>query len=144
MSFSLNPNQLVVARPITSLSTSTNFSHSTTSQLLQRNRSTSPLCHHFTEAAIRASFGLKKRQRGRKRPIPPEEKDQRYYERRARNNLAAKKSRDQRKMRESRIALRASFLVKENVILRAQIAAFGLERQSLQKLILERQKALIQ
>ena len=46
-----------------------------------------------------------RRPRGEKKPIPEEQKDQRYYERRKRNNLAAKKSRDQRKMREDAIGM---------------------------------------
>lgn len=44
-----------------------------------------------------------RRQRGEKRPIPEEQKDEKYFERRKRNNEAAKKSRDARKMREDRV-----------------------------------------
>lgn len=44
-----------------------------------------------------------RRPRGEKRPIPDEQKDEKYYERRKRNNEAAKKSRDARKMREDRV-----------------------------------------
>ena len=40
-----------------------------------------------------------RRQRGEKKPIPEDLKDDKYFERRKRNNLAAKKSRDQRKIR---------------------------------------------
>ena len=64
-----------------------------------------------------------RRPRGEKKPIPEEQKDQRYFERRKRNNQAAKKSRDQRKMREDTIAMRATFLEKENAILRTQVLA---------------------
>ena len=64
-----------------------------------------------------------RRPRGEKKPIPDEQKDERYYERRKRNNLAAKKSRDQRKMREDAIAMRASLLEKENAVLRTQVSA---------------------
>lgn len=45
-----------------------------------------------------------RRQRGEKRPIPEEQKDEKYFERRKRNNEAAKKSRDARKMREDRVS----------------------------------------
>ena len=59
-----------------------------------------------------------------------------YFERRKRNNLAAKKSRDQRKVnfeniiiyilfypkvRESQVCQRATLLEKENAVLRAQV-----------------------
>lgn len=46
-----------------------------------------------------------RRQRGEKRPIPEEQKDEKYFERRKRNNEAAKKSRDARKMREDRVSM---------------------------------------
>lgn len=46
---------------------------------------------------------MSRRQRGEKRPIPDEQKDDKYFERRKRNNEAAKKSRDARKMREDRV-----------------------------------------
>lgn len=46
---------------------------------------------------------LNRRQRGEKRPIPDEQKDEKYFERRKRNNEAAKKSRDARKLREDRV-----------------------------------------
>lgn len=46
-----------------------------------------------------------RRPRGEKRPIPEEQKDEKYFERRKRNNEAAKKSRDARKMREDRVRL---------------------------------------
>lgn len=48
---------------------------------------------------------LNRRQRGEKRPIPNEQKDEKYFERRKRNNEAAKKSRDARKIREDRVSI---------------------------------------
>lgn len=44
-----------------------------------------------------------KRQRGEKKPIPEAQKDEKYFERRRRNNQAAKKSRDARKLREDHV-----------------------------------------
>lgn len=44
-----------------------------------------------------------RRPRGEKRPIPEAQKDEKYFERRKRNNEAAKKSRDARKLREDRV-----------------------------------------
>ncbi|KAF7257125.1 hypothetical protein EG68_05732 [Paragonimus skrjabini miyazakii] len=54
-------------------------------------------------------------------------KDDRYLQRRLRNNMAAKRSRDNRKRREDTIALRASYLEKSNVVLQAQILALKKE-----------------
>lgn len=50
-----------------------------------------------------------RRPRGEKRPIPEEQKDEKYYERRKRNNEAAKKSRDARKLREDRVSIYKMF-----------------------------------
>ena len=44
-----------------------------------------------------------KRPRSEKKPIPEEQKDEKYFERRKRNNQAAKKSRDARKIREDHV-----------------------------------------
>jgi hypothetical protein len=63
------------------------------------------------------------RTRGEKKAIPDERKDIKYFERRKRNNLAAKKSRDQRKTREDTVAYRAGSLEKENAVLRVQVSA---------------------
>jgi len=49
--------------------------------------------------------GTTKRPRGEKKPIPEDQKDEKYYERRKRNNQAAKKSRDARKIREDQASL---------------------------------------
>ncbi|XP_055314542.1 uncharacterized protein LOC129575287 isoform X2 [Sitodiplosis mosellana] len=81
---------------------------------------------------------LSRRQRGEKRPIPEEQKDEKYFERRKRNNEAAKKSRDARKVREDRIAFRAALLEQENAILRAQILALREELATLQQMICNR------
>ena len=40
-------------------------------------------------------------------------KDERYWHRRQKNNVAAKRSRDARRIKENQIALRASFLEKQ-------------------------------
>ncbi|XP_015916806.3 thyrotroph embryonic factor-like [Parasteatoda tepidariorum] len=81
---------------------------------------------------------LPRRPRSEKRPIPDEQKDDKYFERRKRNNMAAKKSRDARKAREDEIALRACFLEKENAILRAQVTTLREEAQSLRQLLLQK------
>lgn len=78
---------------------------------------------------------LHRRPRGEKRPIPDEQKDDKYYERRKRNNEAAKKSRDARKIREDRIAFRAAFLEQENSLLRAQVMALRDELQTMRQIL---------
>ncbi|KAK3106061.1 hypothetical protein FSP39_011791 [Pinctada imbricata] len=88
--------------------------------------------------ALAAVQQTQKRPRSEKKPIPSEQKDTKYFERRRRNNQAAKKSRDARKAREDEIAIRASFLEKENAILRAQVATLREEANSLKQLLLQK------
>lgn len=88
--------------------------------------------------AIALTQQTQRRPRSEKKPIPDEAKDGKYFERRKRNNSAAKKSRDARKAREDEIAIRASFLEKENAILRAQVATLREEANSLRQLLLQK------
>ena len=91
-----------------------------------------------TVARAIAAAQSQKRPRSEKKPIPTDQKDIKYFERRKRNNMAAKKSRDARKAREDEIAIRASFLEKENAILRAQTATLREEANSLKQLLLQK------
>lgn len=99
-----------------------------------------------------------KRHRGEKKAIPEEQKDDKYFERRKRNNEAAKRSRDARKLREDRvrglrcvftirilkrsgsfqIAFRASILEQENAILKSQIFTLRDEIATLRQMIFPR------
>ncbi|XP_041371582.1 hepatic leukemia factor-like [Gigantopelta aegis] len=88
--------------------------------------------------ALSAIQQTQKRPRSEKKAIPVDQKDNKYFERRKRNNNAAKKSRDARKAREDEIAIRASFLEKENAILRAQVATLREEANSLRQLLLQK------
>ena len=69
------------------------------------------------------------------------QKDGKYFERRKRNNVAAKKSRDARKQREDEIAIRASFLEKENSILKAQLQTLKDEAQQLRILLAQKKSS---
>lgn len=58
-------------------------------------------------------------------PSPPMssfEQDDKYWARRRKNNMAAKRSRDARRLKENQIAIRAGFLEKENCALRQEVA----------------------
>ncbi|XP_068585379.1 hepatic leukemia factor-like isoform X2 [Cebidichthys violaceus] len=60
--------------------------------------------------------------KARKIFIPEDLKDDKYWARRRKNNVAAKRSRDARRLKENQIAIRASFLEKENSALRHEVA----------------------
>uniref|UniRef100_A0A8P4GJ56 HLF transcription factor, PAR bZIP family member b n=1 Tax=Dicentrarchus labrax TaxID=13489 RepID=A0A8P4GJ56_DICLA len=59
--------------------------------------------------------------KARKVFIPEDLKDDKYWARRRKNNLAAKRSRDARRLKENQIAIRAGFLEKENSALRQEV-----------------------
>ncbi|XP_028041252.1 CCAAT/enhancer-binding protein delta-like isoform X2 [Bombyx mandarina] len=96
-------------------------------------------CHHLplapATAVLPPATESEVRRRGEKRPIPPELKDDKYFERRRRNNQAAKKSRDARRIREDQIAWRACLLEQENASLRAELAALRHEMRALRSLL---------
>ena len=49
--------------------------------------------------------------------VPNQEKNDKYWERREKNNVAAKRSREARRLRENQIAMRTAFLEVENSML---------------------------
>ncbi|KAJ8684297.1 hypothetical protein QAD02_020089 [Eretmocerus hayati] len=99
---------------------------------------------NIIENAVISSMQPCRRPRSEKKPIPDEQKDEKYYERRKRNNQAAKKSRDARKIREDHIALRATMLEHENAILRAQVARLREECQTLRQLLIKQRMPSMQ
>ena len=52
---------------------------------------------------------------------PDDNKDDRYWERRRKNNMAAKRSRDARRVKENQIAMKATFFERENKILTQEL-----------------------
>ncbi|XP_063044925.1 HLF transcription factor, PAR bZIP family member b [Engraulis encrasicolus] len=78
-----------------------------------------PRRRRFSEDELKPQPMIKK---ARKIFIPNDLKDERYWARRRKNNMAAKRSRDARRLKENQIAIRASFLEKENSALRQEVA----------------------
>jgi bZIP factor len=85
--------------------------------------------------AISKSSGNKKRSPAVKRPSspqpssssegnPPDGKDAAYWERRKKNNEAAKRSRDARRAKEDELAIRTSFLERENWMLKYEVMRY--------------------
>lgn len=72
------------------------------------------------------------RRRGK---LPDDLKDEAYWERRRKNNEAAKRSRDARRAKEDEIAIRAAFLEQENIKLRVEITALKNEMSKLRCLL---------
>jgi len=53
--------------------------------------------------------------------VPDESKDDKYWDKREKNNVAARRSREARRLKENQIALRAAFLEKENKVLKQEL-----------------------
>uniref|UniRef100_A0A8C4T0C3 HLF transcription factor, PAR bZIP family member b n=1 Tax=Erpetoichthys calabaricus TaxID=27687 RepID=A0A8C4T0C3_ERPCA len=79
-----------------------------------------PRKRKFSEEELKPQPMIKK---ARKVFIPDDMKqDDKYWARRRKNNMAAKRSRDARRLKENQIAIRAGFLEKENTALRQEVA----------------------
>ncbi|KAK6468667.1 hepatic leukemia factor, partial [Huso huso] len=80
-----------------------------------------PRRHSFTEEELKPQPMIKK---AKKMLVPDEQKvrDDKYWSRRYKNNEAAKRSRDARRLKENQISVRAAFLEKENAALRQEVA----------------------
>jgi len=88
-------------------------------QQSQTNTSTfDPAKHSFSPEELQVA---PVRSKTKKRPVPDSEKDASYWERRKKNNLAAKRSRESRRNRDNQVTLRTAFLERENAKLRDEI-----------------------
>jgi len=57
----------------------------------------------------------------RKSYVSPERKDDKYWEKRGKNNVAARRSREARRLKENQISLRTAFLEQQNASLKAAL-----------------------
>ncbi|XP_029313073.1 hepatic leukemia factor-like isoform X2 [Cottoperca gobio] len=83
-----------------------------------------PRKHKFSAEELKPQPMIKK---APKIFISEDLKDDRYWARRRKNNMAAKRSRDARRIKENQIAIRASFLEKENSALRQEVGELSKE-----------------
>lgn len=84
----------------------------------------------FSEEELRPQPIIKK---SRKVLVPDECKDDKYWNRRKKNNVAAKRSREARRIKENQITLRAAYLEKENDTLRREMKKIKEENKQLKK-----------
>ena len=98
-----------------------------------------PRCHKFSEEELKPQPMIKK---SKKVFIPEDMKDDKYWERRKKNNIAAKRSRDARRVKENQIAIKASYLSKENDALKSEVSGLKKEVISLKKIIANYEKKL--
>lgn len=67
--------------------------------------------------------------------MPEENKDEKYWRRRNKNNVAAKRSREARRAKENQIIMRAGFLEDENEQLRSENKDLKKENEDLKNLV---------
>lgn len=65
--------------------------------------------------------------------VAEDNKDEKYWQRRKKNNVAAKRSRDARRIKENQIAMRAAFLEKQNETLKEELDKLKQNNMELQK-----------
>ncbi|XP_013387427.1 hepatic leukemia factor [Lingula anatina] len=84
----------------------------------------------FSEEELKPQPMIKK---SKKIFVPEDLKDERYWHRRRKNNVAAKRSRDARRIKENQIAMRASYLERENAEVKKQMEKVLAENVQLKK-----------
>uniref|UniRef100_A0A4W5QT58 TEF transcription factor, PAR bZIP family member a n=1 Tax=Hucho hucho TaxID=62062 RepID=A0A4W5QT58_9TELE len=77
-----------------------------------------PRKHKFSEEDLKPQPMIKK---AKKVYVSEDSKDEKYWQRRNKNNVAAKRSRDARRLKENQITVRAAFLERENTALRQEV-----------------------
>jgi hypothetical protein len=96
-----------------------------------------PSNRHFSLDELRPQPIIRKR---KKSYVSFDKKDDKYWEKRNKNNVAARRSREARRLKENQISLRTAFLESENAQLKS---AFEDARETLEKQTLEK-KMLIE
>lgn len=89
-----------------------------------------PACVQFTDDELKPTPLQRK---SRKILVKAEDKDDRYWAKRKKNNMAAKRSREARRSRENQIALRASYLEKDNAVLKDELLNVKEELQAMRE-----------
>lgn len=68
----------------------------------------------------------------KKNAVPDEMKDEKYWDKRQKNKVATRRSREARRLKENQIALRAAFLEKENTVMKQELETSKFEKTKLQ------------
>lgn len=105
-----------------------NFSHS----LPQQKRKSPDSANFVTQYHSKDPGSDKEWKRGRS-SVPDECKDERYWRKRSRNNMSAKKSREAKRLKDLSIARKIDELEKENAMLKMMLANVMVQQQQQQQ-----------
>ncbi|XP_026316674.1 hepatic leukemia factor isoform X12 [Hyposmocoma kahamanoa] len=92
-----------------------------------------PRTRAFSDEELKPQPMIKKSRKQVNEFVPDDLKDDKYWARRRKNNMAAKRSRDARRMKENQIAMRAGYLEKENMGLRQEVELLKKENHILRE-----------
>lgn len=92
-----------------------------------------PTTRRFSEEELKPQPIIRKR---KKQFVPDELKNNKYWAKRYKNNEAAKRSREARRLKENQIAMRARFLEEENNALKGEVDALKKENSDLKQMMM--------
>jgi len=88
-----------------------------------------PTRRQFSSDELRPQPIIRKRQ---KLLVDYEKKDDKYWEKRGKNNIAARRSREARRLKENQIALRTAYLEKQNAGLKVALRDVNIKNEKLE------------
>lgn len=91
-----------------------------------------PATRRFSEEELKPQPIIRKR---KKQFVPDELKNPKYWAKRSKNNEAAKRSREARRLKENQIAMRARFLEEENISLKSEVDNLKKENGELKQMM---------
>merc|ERR1719341_3098225 len=92
-----------------------------------------PATRRFSEEELKPQPIIRKR---KKQFVPDELKNNKYWAKRCKNNEAAKRSREARRLKENQIAMRARFLEEENNALKGEVEHLKKENSDLKQMMM--------
>merc|ERR1711920_567904 len=87
-----------------------------------------PKTRNFEMEELRPQPIIRKR---KKNAVPEELKDEKYWDKRIKNKVATRRSREARRLKENQIALRTAFLEKENAVMKKELETSMFEKSKL-------------
>ena len=91
-----------------------------------------PATRRFSEEELKPQPIIRRR---KKQFVPDELKNNKYWVKRSKNNEAAKRSREARRLKENQIAMRARYLEEENNVLRVEVDNLKKENTDLKQMM---------
>jgi len=98
-----------------------------------------PATRRFSEEELKPQPIIRKR---KKQFVPDELKNNKYWAKRYKNNEAAKRSREARRLKENQIAMRARFLEEENTALKGEVDLLKKENSDLKNMMMALEEKL--